>query len=224
MTLRILFVEKDATTADLLIPSLQRKGYQVTLASSQRQATARIRSWSPDLLILDIASFGNKGYRISDAIRGRLEAVPTILLLEKGHAVAGSAAEEFMLPPFTSRRLLHKVKKVSEYISHRELRAGPLALDPHTRTLRKGEQTFHLRPKESDLLALFISNPRKVLSRQELMKQIWQTEYIGDTRTLSVHIRWLREKIEGDPNTPRLLRTVRGVGYRFDTPDGLSSG
>lgn len=219
MTLKILFIEKDMTTADLLVPSLERKGYQVYLAHGQREATNRIRSLSPDLLIVDVASFGSAGYRVSDAIRARLNSMPTILLLEKGHASTGSAAEEFITPPFTSRKLIHKVKKVAEHVTECELRAGQLALDPRTRTLHTGEVAFHLRPKEADLLALFMHNLGKVLSRQELMKRIWQTEYMGDTRTLSVHVRWLREKIEENPNSPRLLRTIRGVGYRFDVPD-----
>jgi DNA-binding response OmpR family regulator len=218
MTLKILFLEKDVTTADLLVPGLERQGYQVTLAHGQRQATTRIRSLSPDLLILDVASFGNAGYRLCDTIRARLDGVPTILLLEKGHANPGNA-EACILPPFTSRKLIHKVKKVAEHLTDSELRAGQLALDPRTRTLRTGAATFHLRPKEVDLLALFMRNLGKVLTRQELMRRIWQTEYMGDTRTLSVHIRWLREKIEENPNSPRLLRTIRGVGYRFDVPD-----
>ncbi len=218
MGLRILFVEKDVTTADLLVPSLERKGHLVTVARTQRQATSRSRSSCPDLLIIDVASFGLNGYKISDAVRARLDNVPTILLLEKGHASAGSTAEAFMTPPFTSRKLLYRVKKVTEALTSREIRIGPLAFDPETRTLRKNEETLYLRPKEAALLTLFMRNPGKVLSRQEIMKQVWETDYIGDTRTLSVHVRWLRLKIEQDPNSPRFLRTVRGVGYRFQVP------
>ena len=219
MTLRILFVEKDITTADLLIPSMERKGYQVSVAHTLRQATGRIRSLCPDLLIMDIASFGVRGYKVSDAVRARLEGVPSILLLEKGHASAGSAAEDFMTPPFTSRKLLYRIKKVAQHLARHEIRAGHLAVDLQTRTLRKGEKVMHLRPKEADLLKLFLASPGRVISRQELMKQIWQTDYMGDTRTLSVHVRWLRLKIEDDPGSPCFLRTVRGVGYRFEVPE-----
>jgi DNA-binding response OmpR family regulator len=218
MSLRILLVEKDLTTADLLVPSLVRKGFQVTVVQTQRQALGRIRSARPDLLVLDIASFGAGGYKISDTVRNRLDGVPTILLLEKGHASAGATAEAFMTPPFTSRKLLYRVKKLAETLTSREIHAGPLALDPDTRTLRKGERIMTLRPKEAALLALFMHNPGKVLSRLEITKQVWETEYVGDTRTLSVHVRWLRQKIEDDPSAPRFLRTVRGVGYRFEVP------
>lgn len=219
MTLRILLVEKDMSTADLLVPSLERKGYHVSVARTQRQTLGRIRSVCPDVLIIDVASFGINGYKIRDTLRTRLAGVPTILLLEKGHDSAGSTAEAFMTPPFTSRKLLYRVKKVSETLTSRELRAGNLALDPETHILRKDGESLHLRPKEAALLAYFMNNPGRVLSRQELMKEIWETDYLGDTRTLSVHVRWLRLKIEKDPSNPRLLRTVRGVGYRFEVPD-----
>ena len=219
MSLRILFVEKDVTTADLLVPSLERKGYQVYVARTQRQALGRIRSLRPDLLVMDVSSFATSGYKVSEALRSRLDGVPTILLLPKGHATAGSTAEAFMTPNFTSRKLLYRVKKVAEGITSREIRAGPLALDPDTRMLRKRDTTEHLRPKEAALLILFLRHPGRVLSRQKIMKEVWETEYMGDTRTLSVHIRWLRLKIEDDPSLPRFLRTVRGVGYRFEAPE-----
>jgi two-component system alkaline phosphatase synthesis response regulator PhoP len=91
-----------------------------------------------------------------------------------------------------------------------------LIFDPVTRTLNKGQTRCRLRPKEAALLAFFIRNSGRVLSRQEIMKAVWDTDYVGDTRTLNVHVRWLRLKIEDDPGNPRLLRTVRGVGYRFE--------
>jgi DNA-binding response OmpR family regulator len=218
MSLRILFVDKDVTTADLLVPSLERKGYHVTVVRTQRQALSRIRASRPDILVLDVASFGSNGYKVAESVRSRLNDVPTILLLQQGHASVGSAAEAFMTPPFTSRKLLYRVKKVSEHLTCREIRVAHLTLDPDTKTLHKKGQEVRLRPKEAALLAYFMHNPGKVLSRQEIMKEIWETDYMGDTRTLSVHVRWLREKVEENPNEPRILRTVRGVGYRFEVP------
>jgi len=219
MSLKILLVEKDITTADLLVPSLERKGYQVSVACTQRQAMGRIHSLRPDLLVVDVASFGRNGYKIRDALNASLDGVSTILLLEKAYAGVASATEAVMTPPFTSRKLLYRVKEMTDKLTSREIRAGPLILDPDMRTLRRGKEILHLRPKEAVLLTFFMRNPGKVLSRQEIMKQIWETDYMGDTRTLSVHIRWLRLKIEDDPDAPRFLRTVRGVGYRFEVPD-----
>lgn len=222
MSLRILLVEKDLTTADLLVPSLERKGYHVFVARSQRQALSRTRSWHPDLLVLDVASFGGNGYKVYEVMQARLDTVPTILLLEKGHAGAAGAAESFMEPPFTSRKLLYRVRKLAQNLTRREISLGPLVLDPDSRALSNGDETVQLRPKEAELLAYFMRNPGKVLSRQEIMRQVWDTDYVEDTRTLSVHVCWLRQKVEEDANRPRLLRTVRGVGYRFDVPGRAS--
>ncbi len=219
MGLRILFVEKDVTTADLLLPSLERKGYQVVVAKTQRQAMSRIRSSRPDLIVLDVASFGAGGYKVSDAVRARLDGVPAILLLEAGHAGLADTADAFMTPPFTSRKLLYRVRKLAEQLTSREIRAGSLVFDPDTRILHRGDSTWHLRPKEAALLVYFIENSGKVLSREQIIKDVWETDYFGDTRTLSVHVCWLREKIEEEPRAPVLLRTVRGVGYRFEALD-----
>jgi DNA-binding response OmpR family regulator len=216
MAIEVLFVERMVTTTDLLVPSLERKGYQVTLARTRRQAMCRCRSVGPHILIVDVASFGAAGYNVVDAIRPLLGGVSTILLLKEGHAIAGSQAAAFMTPPFTARKLLHRLREVAEMVPPRDLQAGELVLDLVARTLSNGQSTFPLRPMEAELLAFFMRNPDRVLSRREIMKACWDTDYVGDTRTLNVHIRWLRLKFEDDPGQPRLLRTVRGVGYRFE--------
>ncbi|HSJ53389.1 MAG TPA: response regulator transcription factor [Anaerolineae bacterium] len=218
MSLRILLVEKDVTTADLLVPSLERKGYQVLVSRSQRQALSRVRATPPDLLVVDVASFGNSGYGVCSAVRGQLPGVPTVILVDKAHAGVLAMADAYMTPPFTSRKLLYRVKALADKLTRRELTAGSLTLDPDTRVLRRDEQLIQLRPKEAALLALFMQNQGKVLNRPEIVRQVWETDYVGDTRTLSVHIRWLRQKIEADPSHPRFLRTVRGIGYRFEVP------
>jgi len=218
MSLRILLVEKDVTTADLLVPSLERKGYQVTVSRTQRQALARVRAAPPDLLVVDMASFGNSGYGVCSAVRDQLPGVPAIILVDKAHAAILALADAYMTPPFTSRKLLYRVKVLADKLTRRELSAGSLTLDPDTRILRRGEEVIQLRPKEAALLALFMQHQGKVLNRPEIVRQVWDTSYVVDTRTLSVHIRWLRQKIEDDPGHPRLLRTVRGIGYRFEVP------
>jgi DNA-binding response OmpR family regulator len=218
MSLRVLLVEKDVTTADLLVPSLERKGYQVSVSRTQRQALGRVRAAPPDMLVVDVASFGNTGYGICSAIRDQLPGAPTVILVDKAHTGIGALAEAYMTPPFTSRKLLYRLKILAETLTRRELTAGSLSLDPDTRVLTRGQDVIQLRPKEAALLALFMQNQGKVLNRPEIIRRVWETDYVGDTRTLSVHIRWLRLKIEDDPNHPRLLRTVRGIGYRFEVP------
>lgn len=218
ITITILFVEKDVTTSDLLVPSLERKGYRVLVARSQRQALSRARSSQPDLLVLDVASFGASGYKLWEAVRARLDGVPAILLLEKGHACAGGAAEAYMVSPFTSRKLLYRVRVLAQNLSPRGISLGPLVLDPNSRVLSNGDKAVQLRPQEAELLAFLMRNPGRVLSRREIMKEVWDLDDMRDTRTLSVHVCWLRKKVEKDANAPRFLRTVRGVGYRFDIP------
>ena len=199
--MRILFVEKNATVADLLVPGLERKGYQVVVAATQRIATSRGRSFSPDLLIVDLASFGAKGYQVLNAVRAQLGSVSTILLLEEGHSSPVGMADAFMTPPFTSRKLLYRVRKVAQDVAHRQIKAGKLVFDPDTRILHRDHEVLQLRPKEAKLLAFFMRNPGRVISRQEIMKEVWETDYLEDTRTLSVHVRWLRVKIEDDPKS-----------------------
>lgn len=220
MITRILVVEKNSDQSTVLVSGLEKKGYEVAVARTQGQALDRIRVRRPDILVLDVVSFGKNGYRVRDNVRGRLEGVPAILLLEAGHAVAGSDAAAYMFPPFTSKKLLNRVQKLEQNLVRRQMSvsAGPLTLDLEKHTLVKGIAVTPLRPKEEALLALFMRNPGRVLKRQELMRQVWETDYIGDTRTLSVHICWLRTKIEDDPRSPQYLRTVRGVGYRFQVP------
>jgi DNA-binding response OmpR family regulator len=216
VAITVLFVERNVTTSDLLVPGLERKRYQVTLARTRRQAMSRYQSVRPDILVVDVASFGTAGYDLVEALRLDVGGVPCILLLEEGHGIAGRQAEAFMTPPFTSRKLLHRLRKVAEALPSREICVGGLGLDPVRRTLQKGQTRSRLRPKEAALLALFMRNPGRVLTRREIMKEVWDTDYVDDTRTLNVHVRWLRLKIEDDPGRPRLLRTVRGVGYRFE--------
>jgi DNA-binding response OmpR family regulator len=219
MAISVLLVEKDVRTSDLLAPSLAEKGYRVTVARSQRQALSHSHPARPDLLVLDVPSFGANGYKVWEAVRSRLGNVPAILLLEKGHAAVGGAAESFMERPFTPRKLLHRIDKLAEELDPRHISLGPLVLDPESRALRCGERTVPLRPKEAELLAFFMRHPGKTLSRQEIMRAVWDSEFEEDTRTLSVHVCWLRRKVERDPSAPRLLQTVRGVGYRFDVPE-----
>ncbi len=186
--------------------------------TGHRQAASRVRSFRPDVVVIDVASFGPRGYAVRESICSHSEAVPVVLLLESGRRTLGETAEAYMIPPFTARKLLYRIKKVSEHLSQRELRAGSLSLDPQARTLQNGDRRYNLRPKEAALLAVFMTNPGRVISRQELTTRVWEPDYMGDTRTLNVHVRWLRQKIEADPGSPRFLRTVRGVGYRFEVP------
>jgi DNA-binding response OmpR family regulator len=127
-------------------------------------------------------------------------------------------AAEILIPPFTSRKLINRLKRILKD-EGKVLQAGGLTLKSGTRCVNNGCREWRLTPKEFELLKVFMRNPGRVLSRRFLMKKVWKTDYMGDTRTLDVHIRWLREKIEKNPSAPVYLRTVRRVGYRFEVPE-----
>jgi DNA-binding response OmpR family regulator len=222
MSLTILFVDRDTATTEVLVPGLERKGHEVTVARSLHQALARLGSFRPDILVVDVASFGRSGYKVVDGIRPQLPDVPAILMVTKGDTLTTGDACEVLSAPFSSRSLLFRVAKIAKTLTSRDLHVGPLLFEPDTRLLHRIDQVMSLRPKEAALLALFMRNPGRVLSRKDIVRAVWETDYCDDTRTLSVHVRWLRLKIEEDPHRPRLLRTVRGVGYRFDADEGLS--
>lgn len=162
MAIKVLFVEKGVTTSDLWLPSLEQKGFKVIVAHARRQALSRCRTLRADILLVDVASFGPAGYDMVDAVRSRLGGVPIILLLKASRAIGGSQAEAFMTPPFASRKLLYRLRRVAETLPSREIQAGGLVLDPVIHALRRGRYRYRLRPKESALLAFF-REPQPVL-------------------------------------------------------------
>jgi DNA-binding response OmpR family regulator len=120
-----------------------------------------------------------------------------------------------LVRPFTGRKLLNRIVRLLPDSVGNVLRVGQFTLNPESRSLRVGKTEYHLTPMKARLLEVFMRRPGEVLSREFLMKHVWHTDYLGDTRTVEVHIRWLREIIEADANHPFFLQTIRGVGYRF---------
>ena len=160
---------------------------------------------------------GIDGQRTCQALHENAAEIPIILIL-KDRDVMG--ATFVLAPPFTSRKLFNRIGRILKSDEGKILQVGGLTLSLGTRHVNNGTKERRLNPKEFELLKVFLRSPGRVLSRKFLMKKIWKTDYTGDTRTLDVHIHWLRNKIEKDPRYPVYLRTVRGVGYRFDiTPE-----
>jgi len=219
VSLRILFLDKSIASAALLVPSLERKGYEVVVVRTLNQAQSRLGSFRPDIVFINVVSFGRSGCKVCEGLHAEIPALPRIVVVAKRCVEDGGKDDERIIHPCTPRALLYRLAKIAKTLTVHEMRAGPLTFEPGTRGLRRSDQVFVLRPKEAALLTFFMEKAGRVLTRLEIIHAVWGAEYVGDTRTLSVHVRWLREKIEEDPNHPQLLRTVRGVGYRFEASE-----
>ena len=158
-------------------------------------------------------------------MRQKAGEVPIILIHEEGNDSGQTEADFYLTAPFTFRKLANRIKRVvqSNEQGREMLQVGDLILNLDGRSVTRGKKKHQLTPKEFKLLETLMRNPGKVLSRKFLMKNVWDTDYLGDTRTLDVHVRWIREKIEENPSSPVYLCTERGVGYRFEVPEQTSS-
>ena len=146
--------------------------------------------------------------------------VPVILVSPEGSRPdTASGATLTLMHPFTARKLLNRVARMLPGDDKEVLKVGPIVLNQAQRKVRCLKKEARLTPKEVKLLEMFLNSPGKLLTRKKLIKRVWNTEYMGDTRTLDVHMSWLRKAIEPDPKNPRFFRTVRGMGYRLDLPE-----
>lgn len=198
---------------------LERQGFKVLRALNGKQAMAQVKETMPALAVIDPSSLRINGARLSHMLRRAAGSVPILWVLDEGTTVSEDGVADLCLErPFTSRKLLNRVRRLLPEAGNSTLSAGDVVFDVSNREVRKGDRQRRLTPKQAKLLEALMRHASEVLSRRYLMKHVWNTDYLGDTRTLDVHIRWVREAIEDDPSSPRFVRTVRGVGYRFDPP------
>jgi DNA-binding response OmpR family regulator len=213
MATTILIVANEKATTSSLSASFNKKEFAVLTAHSGRQALAQAKARLPDAIIVDSTSPRINSKRLCRALRAETYAILVLLVsnLSKSESLNGV---NLVLPKSTSpKKLTQRVRSALEDKPPREMRIGNLTLDVEKRRVARGNKIQKLTPKEFELLKLFMDRPGQVISRKILMKEIWNTEYLGDTRTLDVHIRWLREKIEDQPSKPHTLVTMRGQGY-----------
>lgn len=216
MAVTVLLVANDKTFTASLAEAFNPKEYTVLTAHSGRQALTVVKARLPDVIILDATSPRLSVKRLVRSLRADLQAVVIVLSNNAGR-VEGVNNSPLVLPKTTTpKKLVVRVRSALDTRPPREIRAGGLTLNTARRRVSRGTRTQKLTPKEFQLLRLFMEHEGQVVTRQTLMKEIWDTEYLGDTRTLDVHMRWLREKIEQDPNHPELIVTVRGEGYRLE--------
>jgi two-component system OmpR family response regulator len=224
----VLIAEDDQTLRSVLEYNLGKEGYQVITASDGIKALELARSRNPDLIILDIMLPQMSGFEVCRTLRKEM-AVPIIMLtarVDEIDKVVGLdlGADDYITKPFSMRELLARIRALLRRAEMKEpgsgvgltLRFGDIEIDMGRHIVVKGKTVLFLTPKEFDLLAFLGKNKGLVFSRGHLLEKVWGYEYAGDTRTVDVHIRWLREKIEDDPAKPRLILTVRGTGYKLE--------
>jgi DNA-binding response OmpR family regulator len=218
MTLaRILLIESSRASAPSFAPALEKKGYAVDVYHKVDPALVAAKKNPPDVVVLDAASMRTSGTRMCRTVRTTLDGLPIILISpEKSDPDASSGASITLVHPFTPRKLLNRIARILPGDESYMLEVGPIRLNLAQRKVYSQGKEERLTPKQTKLLEIFMLNPGRLLTRKILIKQVWQTDYIGDTRTLDVHMSWLRGAIEKDPTRPMFLRTIRGMGYRLD--------
>ena len=225
---KVLIVEDEISFSDALAYLLKKESYEVQVAVNGKDAIDSFNSFSPDLILLDLMIPEVSGTEVCRVIRNTSQ-VPIIMLTAKDSEIdkvvgLELGADDYVTKPYSSRELLARIKAVmrrnsgdqSNYDENQELTAGPIRmdLDKHHVTVNSIAVTFPL--KEFELLEYLMRNSGRVLTRTQLIDRVWGNDYFGDTKTLDVHIKRLRAKVEADPANPTIIHTIRGLGYKLE--------
>ncbi len=224
----ILIVEDDQNLVDVLTYNLKKEGYTVTSARDGEEALLKARQRTPRLIILDIMLPKMSGLELCRILRKETTA-PIIMLTAKSEEIdkivgLEVGADDYMTKPFSMRELLARVRAMlrraemsrAEPEKEKIINIGDLLIDTSRRRVMRGNALLSLTPKEFELLFFLAQNKGHVFSREHLLNKVWGYDFAGDSRTVDVHIRWLRTKIEPDPDRPTRLITVRGAGYKME--------
>jgi two-component system, OmpR family, response regulator RegX3 len=223
---RVLVVEDEESFSDALSYMLRREGFDPVVAASGPEALAEFDRGGADIVLLDLMLPGIPGTEVCRALRAR-SGVPIIMLTAKDDEVdkvvgLELGADDYVTKPYSARELVARIRAVlrrrgdGEPVSSDVLEAGPVRMDVDRHVVVVDGETVALPLKEFDLLEFLLRNAGRVLTRGQLIDRVWGSDYVGDTKTLDVHVKRLRAKIEPDPSAPRHLVTVRGLGYKFE--------
>jgi DNA-binding response OmpR family regulator len=220
----ILIVEDDETLLQTLAYNLSKEGYSVSMASDGQSGLEVARTQTPDLVVLDVMLPELDGLSVCRILRREMD-VPIIMLTARSSEVdkiigLDSGADDYITKPFGLGEFLARIRaalrRQPKTAAPQRLQSGDLTLDLVGRKAYRGQQELDLSYKEFDLLAELMHNQGMVLSRDLLLTKVWGYDYYGESRTVDVHIRWLRKKIEEDPAKPTRITTIRSIGYRFE--------
>jgi two-component system response regulator RegX3 len=223
---RILVVEDEESFSDALSFLLRREGFEVSIAATGPDALVEFDRTGADLVLLDLMLPGLSGTEVCRAIRTRSQ-VPVIMLTAKDGEVdkvvgLEIGADDYVTKPFSSRELVARIRAVlrrrgdAEPAAPTAVEAGPVRMDVERHVVTVNGTGVTLPLKEFELLELLLRNAGRVLTRGQLIDRVWGSDYVGDTKTLDVHVKRLRSKIEPDPAAPKHLLTVRGLGYKYE--------
>jgi two-component system response regulator RegX3 len=224
---RVLVVEDEESFSDALSYMLRREGFEAVVATSGPEALEEFDRSGADIVLLDLMLPGLPGTEVCRALRSR-SAVPIIMLTAKDaeiDKVVGLelGADDYVTKPYSARELVARIRAVlrrrgeAEPVAEDVLQAGPVRMDVERHVVAVDGQPVALPLKEFELLELLLRNTGRVLTRMQLIDRVWGSDYVGDTKTLDVHVKRLRAKIEPDPGNPKHLLTVRGLGYKLES-------
>jgi two-component system response regulator RegX3 len=224
---RILLVEDEESFSDPLSYMLRKEGYEVSVAETGPDALADFDRSGADLVLLDLMLPGLSGMDVCRALRQR-SSVPVIMLTAKDSEIdkvvgLEIGADDYVTKPYSSRELLARIKAVlrrgqePDELKPATLESGPVRMDVERHVVTVNGQDIALPLKEFELLEMLLRNSGRVLTRVQLIDRVWGSDYVGDTKTLDVHVKRLRTKVEPDPASPQFIVTVRGLGYKFET-------
>jgi DNA-binding response OmpR family regulator len=195
---------------------LQKKGFDVVAFQNGGQAVSKLKQTDPTVVVINAASLRSTGVRICHSIRKKDAKMPIVLIVEKEKLPDNELADAIIALPFTAQKLVNRIKALMPSDGNNMVNVGPIRLDLEHRRVRSLGKNSKLTPRLITLLQILMDKHGEVVEREALFKKVWETNYTGDTRTLDVHISWLRRAIELDPDDPKFLKTIRGVGYRLD--------
>jgi len=223
---RILVVDDERNILDLVVYNLQAAGYKTIVAENGKDAVEKVRQECPDLVILDVMLPEMDGFEVLATIRKETQ-VPVIMLTAKKEEIdkilgLEMGADDYLTKPFSPRELMARIKAILRRAIESEVKTtqdiiinGKLKVDTIKHQVFYEDNEVNLTAKEFEMLKLLITNQGRVFGRESLLQNLWGYDYCGDTKTIDVHIRHLRMKIEEDPANPKFIKTVRGVGYKF---------
>jgi two-component system response regulator RegX3 len=228
----ILLVEDESAISEPLASMLEREGFTADVAPTVADALAAFHAKAPDLILLDLMLPDGDGRDVAREVR-RESDVPIIMLTARGEEVdrivgLELGADDYVVKPFSARELVARIRAImrrGKGTSSRKqaVLIGSIRLDPDSRQVTLDDKPVELAAREFDLLQYLMQNAGRVVRREELMDEVWDTNWFGSTKTLDVHVSWLRKKLEPDPASPTYITTVRGVGFKFASRDEVAT-